>query len=89
MLRTWGSYTQIGLFGEPISLDFERIAYRELRVTGTFSSPQSAWERAAGLLEEGAIDLWELVTDRFPLEEWEAAFAKARAKQGLKVVLTP
>jgi L-iditol 2-dehydrogenase len=89
LARLWGSYTQIGLFGQPIELDFERIAYRELRVRGTFSSRWSSWDMAARLLERKAIDLAPMVTDVFPLEEWQSAFATVRAKEGLKVLLIP
>ena len=89
LARLRGSYTQIGLFGQPIELDFERIAYRELRVRGSFSSQRSSWDMAAKLLERKAIDLAPVITDAFPLEEWRSAFDVARARKGLKVLLIP
>jgi L-iditol 2-dehydrogenase len=89
LARLRGSYTQIGLFGRPIELDFERIAYRELRVGGSFSSERSSWELASRLLERKEINLAPVITDTFPLEEWQSAFDAARTRKGLKILLIP
>jgi L-iditol 2-dehydrogenase len=45
------------------------------------------YPRAINLVEEGKVDVASLVTDRFPLEESEAAFRAASRREGLKVVV--
>ncbi len=47
------------------------------------------YERAAALVESGLVDVRSLVTHRFPLDQFEQAFAVASRREGLKVVLEP
>ena len=53
LARKRGKYTQMGLFGNPINIDFEQIAFKELQVTGFISQKKTAWERALKLMEHG------------------------------------
>ena len=89
LLRKSGRYTQVGLFGRPINLDFEKIAYKELIVTGTFSQKWTAWKIALRLLNQGKVRTSPLISDILPLAEWETGFKKHRAKEGLKIILKP
>ena len=89
LLRKSGRYTQVGLFSRPINLDFEKIAYKELIVTGTFSQRWTAWKIALRLLNQGKVRTSPLISDILPLAEWETGFKKHRAKEGLKIILKP
>ena len=89
LARRQGRYAQIGLFGRPIRLDFEKIAYKELRVTGSFAQKWSSWRTALSLMAGGRVRLAELVTDILPLEDWQSGFQRFREKKGIKFVLTP
>jgi len=89
LVRRGGKYTQMGMFGRPISLDFERVAYKEIRVVGSFAQKWSAWKRALRLLEEGRLQLEPLVSDVIPLRDWQKGFDKLAAREGLKILLTP
>jgi len=89
MVRKGGKYTQIGLFGHPIEIDFEKIAYKELIVKGTFSQKWTAWHTALDLLSQGKVQTAPLISDVLPLEQWELGFEKHRNKQGLKIVFRP
>jgi len=89
LARRQGKYTQVGLFGKPITLDFERIAYKELKVTGTISQRWTAWKRALRLMAQQKVDLKSVISDKFPLTEWKSAFDKFEAKEGLKILLDP
>ena len=89
IVRRQGKYTQIGLFGKPITLDFERIAYKELRVTGSLSQRWTAWKRAIAIMAQGKVDLKAIISDKFPLSQWQAAFDKFEAREGLKILLDP
>jgi L-iditol 2-dehydrogenase len=87
--RRQGKYTQIGLFGKPVTLNFERIAYKELVVTGSLGQRWTAWKRAIRIMAQGRVNLKAVTSDKFPLSQWKAAFDKFEAKQGLKILLDP
>jgi L-iditol 2-dehydrogenase len=87
--RRRGQYTQIGLPSKPFELDFALIAYKELIVHGELGQKWSAWRRALRLLESGQVVTKPLISDVFPLSEWERAFQRFESRQGLKVLLTP
>jgi L-iditol 2-dehydrogenase len=89
IVRKRGRYTQIGLFGRPIEMDFEKIAYREIRVTGSFAQKWTAWRRAIEMVGDGRVKLKPLITQVFPLRDWREAFDRLNRKQGLKLLLDP
>ena len=89
LTRKGGQYTQIGLFGKPIQIDFEKICFRELKVTGSLGSTWTSWEKAIQLIAAGTVDTKILVSDIMPITEWEKAFHKFENKEGMKLVLTP
>lgn len=88
-LRRRGQFTQIGLFGAPISVNFELVCYRELRVTGSLGSRFGNWEKALALLASGAVRARPLISDIMPLGSWAAAFERFEKKEGLKLLLDP
>jgi L-iditol 2-dehydrogenase len=89
VIKKQGVYTQIGLFGKPIEINFETIAYKELSVSGSFSQRWTAWKTALELLEKGMVKTKPLVTDTYPISKWQEAFAKFEKKQSMKVILHP
>ena len=89
LTRKGGQYTQIGLFGKPIQIDFEKICFRELKVTGSLGSTWTSWEKAIQLIAAGTVNTRDLVSDIMPITAWEKAFAKFENKEGMKIVLTP
>lgn len=89
LTRKYGQFTQIGLFGKPIQIDFEKICFRELKVTGSLGSTWNSWQKAIQLLASKKVNTEILVSDVMPITEWEQAFRKFEIKEGLKLVLTP
>ena len=89
LVRRRGQYTQVGLFGRPFEIDFELIAYRELRVTGSLGQKWTAWRRALALMERGLVKTRPLVSHTFPLTAWREAFQVFEEKRGLKIILDP
>jgi L-iditol 2-dehydrogenase len=87
LVRRQGKYTQIGLFGKPVTLDFERIAYKEIKVTGSLGQRWTAWKRTIRLMAQGKVNLKAVTSDKFPLAQWKEAFDKFEAKKGLKILL--
>jgi L-iditol 2-dehydrogenase len=89
LVRKRGKYTQMGLFGRPIEIDFEKIAFKEIRVTGSISQRRPSWKRALNLMGRGIIPAERLASNQFPLSEWKKAFDMAERKEGIKLILIP
>jgi L-iditol 2-dehydrogenase len=89
LVRKRGKYTQMGLFGRPIEIDFEKIAFKEVHVTGFLSQRRPAWKRALTLMGRGVIRTEKLISHRFPLDEWKKAFDLFERKEGTKFILIP
>lgn len=88
-LRRRGQFTQIGLFGKPVSVNLELICYREIRYTGSLGSRYASWEKALSLMASGDVKARPLISDIMPLGSWAAAFEKFEKKEGLKLLLDP
>jgi L-iditol 2-dehydrogenase len=87
--RRGGRYVQMGLAGKPVSIPFDLVCFKELRVTSGFASTPASWARAMELIEARQVALEPLVSEVLPLERWEDAFAATRAAAGIKFVLDP
>jgi len=89
LLRRQGKYTQIGIFGHPVSFDLDRVLYGEIKVVGSFSQKFTAWKEAIKLFSQGKIVAKPLVTDILPLEKWEEGFQRCFDGRAVKVVFKP
>ncbi len=47
------------------------------------------YPRAIRLVQSGLVDVRTIVTQSFPLEQFEQAFAAAQKREGLKVIIEP
>lgn len=88
-VRRGGRYVQIGQRGDAVPIELARVSFRELVITGGFASTPDSWDRALQLLHGGAIELEPLVSHRYPLRDWQAAFEAVRASAGVKQLLCP
>jgi len=88
IIRKGGQYTQIGLFGAPIALDFAKIAYKEIKATGSFSQKWSAWLHTMELLRRNMVELKPLISHHFTIDQWEHAFNMAQSGDGLKIMFS-
>ncbi len=86
LLRAQGSFTQIGIFGKPITFDLDQVLYREIRVQGSFSQNYIGWEKALALCAAGSIKVEPLISHVFPLTAWREAFDLFENGKAVKVV---
>lgn len=89
MLRRRGQYTQIGLFGKPLTVDVNQVVLKEIIMHGSYSSSWTSWKKAQELIGQKRIQLAPLVSDILPLSEWQQGFEKCRNKESMKVLLCP
>lgn len=86
-LRPEGILTQVGHFGFDIEVNYDTVAFKELRIRGAVGYTAATWDRALRILEEGQVELSDLITHRMKLSDWRQAFDICEQKQGLKVLL--
>jgi L-iditol 2-dehydrogenase len=79
----------VGLPGREIGVDLDQAIIKELTILPSFTYCHGTWKRALELLGEGAIRTTPLVSSRFPLTQWKAAFDTVRSRQGIKCLLLP
>ena len=80
---------QIGLFGKPVAWDLDQLCYKEIVATGSNASAPPPWARAVELTGSGKVQPKPLITHRFPVTDWEQAFATFEDGTGIKTILTP
>ncbi len=88
-LKRLGSYTQVGISGRDITLNFDAILYKQLKVVGSVAYSVTTWDRLLKILNQRAIKLDDLITHTLPLERWKEAFDLCERKQALKVLISP
>ncbi len=91
LLKPGGEIALLGLHGRPVELDLDNlITFKGITVRGVIGRRLwETWYQARGLLRSGAVDLSPLVTHRFPLQEYEAAFRLMASGECGKVILLP
>ncbi len=92
MARKSGRVTFIGLPSDPVTIkDFSNdLIYKELKVSGiTGRLMYETWFQVMSFIDSGKINPKKVITHRFPLEEYDAAFRAARDRAGGKVVFLP
>jgi len=72
-----------------VSIDTNRIHYKEIIVTGAHGSMPVHHSKAIDMIASGVVDVKQFVTHSFPLEEINAAFEAAEKHEGLRVVVNP
>jgi L-iditol 2-dehydrogenase len=88
-LRPLGQYTQIAHFGREVTVNLDRIGFKQLRFSGSVGYTHRTWARVMEILKEGKITLADLVSHRLPLERWREGFDLCANKQAVKVLLSP
>jgi L-iditol 2-dehydrogenase len=87
ILRKGGRLVQVGFTGgERVSLDLDAIVNRELSIIASRGKRPTSFRIALDLIASRQVVLEPLITHRYRLEAWEAAFAMA-ARGGTKVVV--
>ena len=75
--------------GETAAMDVNDIHYRELEVVGAFGLTRAAFDKSFDLLISKSLNLREMITDEFPLDEIEEAFKVSASGNAIKVLISP
>ncbi|NIS59625.1 MAG: zinc-binding dehydrogenase [Proteobacteria bacterium] len=88
-VRKGGEIVQVGLFGNPIQLNYDDVTFKEIQVKGSFTHNRKTWEKAIELLRDRKVNVAPLVSREFPLDQWDEAFRLFERGEGLKYLLYP
>lgn len=88
-LRPMGRHTQVGVCAGNASLPMDMIFAKQLTLTGSICYTEATWERMMQILAGGKVRLADLVSDKLPISEWQAAFDACRKREALKVLMYP
>jgi threonine 3-dehydrogenase len=91
MLDHGGRLSLLGLPTEPVALDLtDQVIFKEARIYGvTGRELFRTWDQTTTLLATGMVDVSAVITHRFPLENFEEAFAVVASGRTGKVILLP
>jgi 2-desacetyl-2-hydroxyethyl bacteriochlorophyllide A dehydrogenase len=91
VVREGGRVGLLGIAGEGrmLELPADRIALRDIEVSGVVSYTSAVWTAMMRLVEAGLVDLDRIVTHRFPAGEFHEAFALMDQREGnvVKILL--
>jgi L-iditol 2-dehydrogenase len=88
-VRKLGSYTQVGICGREIKVEFDQIFYKQLKVAGSVGYTPATWDRMMKILGQRAVRLDDLITHRLPLAQWREGFDLCERREAIKVLITP
>ena len=72
-----------------IQFDSNAVHYKELVITGTTACSTADCWQASRLVNQGLVDLSNLVSNRFPIDQAIEAFQAAENRESLKIVIEP
>jgi L-iditol 2-dehydrogenase len=89
IVKKRGQVTVVGIFGEAVDLNLTWLVRRELVIKGAYDARPINFPLSIKLISEGKINVNEVLTHKFSLEEAEKAFGVALERSGGKVEFIP
>lgn len=88
LIRKGGTLNLFAGFADGIStLDVNKIHYNEIVVNGSSAYKLEDYYQAAQLVFDGKIDVKPIVTHRYKVEDFQAAYEMSKSGKGLKIVI--
>ena len=88
-LRPLGHYVQVGHFGQDLTVPWDHIAFRQLRINGSVGYTRETWTQTMQILGQGKVTVEDTITHQLSLQEWQKGFDLMEQKQAVKILLNP
>lgn len=85
-IKPGGKYLQVGIPGNPITVDYEVFMFKEINIQSTFCHNYPTWEKALKMESMGLIDVKPIISEVVPIEDWKEAFDKLMRQEALKIL---
>ncbi|MBQ6323110.1 MAG: alcohol dehydrogenase catalytic domain-containing protein, partial [Lachnospiraceae bacterium] len=74
LVRKQGQYTQVGVYGKPITVDMDKLWKKEIVHRSSFATTAPTWEKLEKLYAMNLLKLDDLVSACIPLANYKEAF---------------
>jgi threonine 3-dehydrogenase len=82
-----GRIAVLGLPSKEISINWAKLVTHMITIKGIYGREMyETWYAMNSLIQTG-LDIRDIITDRFPANDWEKAFAAARSSNSGKVIM--
>ena len=88
LVKKRGAITVVGIFGSDVPVDMTWLVRRELTVRGAYDAKPTNFPSSISLISEGKVNVRNVLTHRFSLDDAEEAFSVALDRTGGKVEFT-
>ena len=89
MIRKGGAFVEFSVMSGTSTIDWSIIGdAKEITIYGSQLSP-NCFQPIIDWMVEGKLRTEGIVSHKFPLKDWEQAYATAQTQQALKVILVP
>jgi L-iditol 2-dehydrogenase len=89
IVRKRGHITVVGIFGKEVPVDLTWLVRRELSIVGAYDAKPDNFTQSIDLITSGQVNVRDVLTHRFSLDQAEEAFRVALDKSGGKVEFIP
>jgi L-iditol 2-dehydrogenase len=89
LVKKRGTITVVGIFGSDVPVDATRLVRRELTMMGAYDARPVNFLTSIALISEGKVNVRDVLTHRFSLDDAEEAFGVALDRTGGKVEFKP
>jgi L-iditol 2-dehydrogenase len=89
IVKKRGTVTVVGIFGNKVSVDMNVLVRREMMIKGAYDARPANFPMAIELILRGDVNVLDLLTHKYPLEEAEEAFNVALNRTGGKIEFIP
>ncbi|MEY4538914.1 MAG: hypothetical protein RLZZ306_671 [Bacteroidota bacterium] len=87
-IRPLGHFVQVGHFGRDLTLPWDLVAFRQLRIDGSVGYRRETWTQTMKILEQG-FNVKDCITHEMSIADWKKGFDLMEAKQAVKILLNP
>jgi threonine 3-dehydrogenase len=82
-----GRIAVLGLPSKEISINWAKLVTHMITIKGIYGREMyETWYAMNSLIQTG-LDIRDVITDRFPADDWDQAFAAARSSNSGKVIM--
>jgi L-iditol 2-dehydrogenase len=89
MVRRKGVIAALGYGEDTIEVPWSRMIREALRIQSCLGSTSASFEKFRSLASQGRLQLKPLITEEYPLREWEKAFRSMERRESVKALLIP